>query len=129
FLVLTIGLTALRLLGWRQYYSREQPGLTTVKWAILAIVGSGLSGALWGVGSALLLPGNLVEQTFVAFVIGGMCVASLVSFSYHFPACIAYVFPAVLPMVGSFFWVGWLVLGVLMVVFLVSLELAAYNSD
>src|SRR5437868_4979639 len=128
FLVLTIGLTALRLLGWRQYYSREQPGLTTGKWAILAIVGSGLSGALWGVGSALLLPGNLVEQTFVAFVIGGMCVASLVSFSYHFPACIAYVFPAVLPMAGRFFWDGWPVHGDMMVVFSVTIALAAYNS-
>ena len=100
FLVVTVALTALRLIGWKQYYSRLQPGVKTTRWAILAIVGSGLSGGIWGVGSAMLLPGNLVEETFVAFVIGGMCVASLISFSNYFPAFVAYVFPAVLPMAG-----------------------------
>jgi signal transduction histidine kinase/CheY-like chemotaxis protein len=128
FLVLTVALTALRLIGWRQYYSRLQAGAATAKWAILAIAGSGLSGAIWGGGSALLLPGNLVEQTFVAFVIGGMCVASLISFSYYFPAFVAYVFPAVLPMAGRFFWDGWPIHGDMMVVFAVTITLAAYNS-
>ena len=128
FLVVTVALTALRLIGWRQYYSRLQPGITTTKWAILAIAGSGLSGGIWGVGSALLLPGNLVEETFVAFVIGGMCVASLISFSYYFPAFIAYVFPAVLPMAGRFFWDGWPIHGDMMVVFAATITLAAYNS-
>jgi signal transduction histidine kinase/ActR/RegA family two-component response regulator len=128
FLVLTVALTVLRLIGWRQYYSRLQPGVSTAKWAFLAIAGSGLSGAIWGVGSALLLPGNLVEETFVAFVIGGMCVASLISFSYYFPAFLAYVFPAVLPMAGRFFWDGWPIHGDMMVVFAVTITLAAYHS-
>jgi signal transduction histidine kinase/ActR/RegA family two-component response regulator len=128
FLVLTVVLTALRLIGWRLYYSRVQPDVATTKWALLAIAGSGLSGAIWGVGSALLLPGNLVEETFVAFVIGGMCVASLISFSYYFPAFVAYVFPAVLPMAGRFFWDGWPIHGDMMVVFAVTITLAAYNS-
>jgi len=128
FLVLTVALTALRLIGWRQYYSRLQPGVSTAKWAFLAIAGSGLSGAIWGMGSALLLPGNLVEETFVAFVIGGMCVASLISFSYYFPAFLAYVFPAVLPMAGRFFWDGWPIHGDMMVVFAVTITLAAYHS-
>ena len=128
FLVLTIALTALRLLGWRQFYCTEHHGLTTGRWAILAIAGSGLSGTLWGAGSAVLLPGNLVEETFVAFVIGGMCVASLISFSYYFPAFIAYVFPAVLPMAGRFFWDGWPVHGDMMIVFAVTIALAAFNS-
>ena len=128
FLVLTVALTVLRLIGWRQYYSRLQPGVSTAKWAFLAIAGSGLSGAIWGVGSAMLLPGNLVEETFVAFVIGGMCVASLISFSYYFPAFLAYVFPAVLPMAGRFFWDGWPIHGDMMVVFAVTITLAAYHS-
>ncbi len=128
FLVLTVALTALRLVGWRQYCSRCRSGGATAKWAILAIAGSGLSGAIWGIGSAVLLPGNLIEQTFVAFVIGGMCVASLISFSYYFPAFVAYVFPAVLPMAGRFFWDGWSIHGDMMVVFGVTITLAAYNS-
>src|ERR1700732_1242760 len=67
----------------------------------------GLSGLLWGIGSALLLPDNLVDQTFVAFVIGGMCAASLVAYSNYLPAFIAYVFPASLPLGGRFFFFCW----------------------
>ena len=64
FLVLTLALTALRLIGWNRYYSRSHSGgEATARYATLAIVGSGLSGILWGAGSALLLPDNLVEQT------------------------------------------------------------------
>src|SRR5215472_13236230 len=44
FLVVTVGLTALRLIVWRQYYSRLLPGVATAKWTILAVAGSGLSG-------------------------------------------------------------------------------------
>ena len=88
----------------------------------------GLSGLLWGIGSALLLPDNLVEQTFVAFVIGGMCAASLVAFSNYLPAFIAYVFPASLPLAGRFFFDGWTVHGDMMVVFAVTITLAACNS-
>ena len=83
---------------------------------------------LWGVGSALLLPDNLVEQTFVAFVIGGMCAASLVAFSNYLPAFIAYVFPASLPLAGRFFLDGWTVHGDMMVVFAAAITLAACNS-
>ncbi len=128
FLVLTLALTGMRLIGWNRYYARSESGEAIAKYAILAIAGSGLSGTLWGVGSALLLPDNLVEQTFVAFVIGGMCVASLISFSYYIPAFVAYVFPAVLPLAGRFFWDGWPVHGDMMVVFAVTITLAAYNS-
>src|SRR5438128_2538004 len=128
FLVLTLALTGMRLIGWNRYYSRSQSGEATARYAILAIVGSGLSGILWGAGSALLLPDNLVEQTFVAFVIGGMCIASLISFSYYLPAFITYVFPASLPLACRFFLDGWTVHGDMMVVFATAITLAAYNS-
>lgn len=128
FLVLTLTLTGMRLIGWNRYYARSQLGKATTKYAIVAVAGSGLSGILWGAGSALLLPDNLVEQTFVAFVIGGMCVASLISFSYYIPAFVAYVFPAVLPLAGRFFWDGWPVHGDMMVVFAVTITIAAFNS-
>jgi len=35
-----------------------------------------------------LLADNLVEQTFITFGIGGICAASLISFSYCLPACL-----------------------------------------
>jgi len=129
FLVLTLLLTVIRLIGWRVYWSCAAALRSTPKWAIFATMGSGLSGLLWGAGSALLLPDSLVEQTFVAFVIGGMCVASLVSFSFYLPAFIAYVFPASLPLAGRFFLDGWPVHGDMMVVFALAITLAAYKSS
>ena len=75
FLALTIALTGAHALGWLRYRRTSEAAQSTGRWAAAATVGSGLSGLLWGVGSALLLPDNLVEQTFVAFVIGGMCAA------------------------------------------------------
>jgi signal transduction histidine kinase/CheY-like chemotaxis protein len=129
FLALTFLLTALRMIGWKFYRSLPLSVQSRPKWAIIATMGSGLSGLLWGAGSALLLPDSLVEQTFVAFVIGGMCVASLVSFSFYLPAFTAYVFPAALPLAGRFFWDGWPVHGDMMVVFALAITLAAYKSS
>ncbi len=128
FLALTIALTGAHAFGWVRCRRTTEWAQSASRWAAAATVGSGLSGLLWGVGSALLLPDNLVEQTFVAFVIGGMCVASLVAFSNYLPAFIAYVFPASLPLAGRFFLDGWTVHGDMMVVFAVTITLAACNS-
>jgi signal transduction histidine kinase/CheY-like chemotaxis protein len=128
FLALTIALTGAHAFGWVRYRRTSELPESARRWAAAATVGSGLSGLLWGIGSALLLPDNLVEQTFVAFVIGGMCAASLVAFSNYLPAFIAYVFPASLPLAGRFFFDGWTVHGDMMVVFAVTITLAACNS-
>lgn len=128
FLALTIALTGARVFGWSRYRHRAEASRPMAKWALSATLGSGLSGLLWGVGSALLLPDNLVEQTFVAFVVGGMCAASLVAFSNYFPAFIAYVLPALLPLAARFFIDGWIVHGDMIVVFAAAMTLAAYNS-
>ena len=129
FLVSTLVLSAVHMTGWKMYRSCTETVRPAGKWAIFSTVGFGLSGLLWGAGSALLLPDNLVEQTFVAFVIGGMCIASLVSFSLYLPAFIAYVFPAALPLAGRFFFDGWPVHGDMMVVFAAAITLAAYKSS
>lgn len=128
FLALTVVLTAARAIGWGRYRHRTQSAHSTAKWAISATIGSGLSGLLWGMSSAFLLPDNLVQQTFVAFAIGGMCAASLVAFSNYLPAFMAYVFPASLPLAGRFFLDGWTVHGDMMVVFAAAITLAACNS-
>ncbi len=128
FLALTFGLTAVRAFGWARHRRDTQHLHSVTKWAICATIGSGLSGLLWGAGAAALLSDDLVAQTFVAFVIGGMCVASLIAFSNYLPAFIAYVFPASLPLAGRFFFDGWSVHGDMMVVFAAAIALAAYNS-
>jgi len=128
FLTFAVGLAGARAVGWYRYHHHLTSLRATTKWAISATIGSGLSGLLWGAGSALLLSDNLVEQTFVAFVIGGMSIASLVAFSNYLPAFIAYVFPASLPLAGRLFLDGWTVHGDMMVVFAAAITLAAYNA-
>jgi signal transduction histidine kinase/CheY-like chemotaxis protein len=129
FLALTLLLTMFRIIGWKLYKSRAPQARPSPKWAIIGTLGNALSGLLWGAGSVLLLPDSLVEQTFVAFVIGGMCIASLLSLSFYLPAFIAYVFPASLPLAGRFFLDGWSVHGDMMVVFALAITLAAYKSS
>jgi signal transduction histidine kinase/CheY-like chemotaxis protein len=128
FLALSVAVSGARAVGWARYRHKAVTPYSAAKWAISATVGSALSGLIWGTGSAMLLPDNIVEETFVAFVIGGMCVASLVAFSNYLPAFIAYVFPSSLPLAGRFFLDGWTVHGDMMVVFAVVITLAAYNS-
>jgi SAM-dependent methyltransferase len=73
FFGLVVTLTGVRAAGWRCYYHNQKTEGAPGKWALFATAGSGLSGLLWGLGSTLLLPDIIVEQTFFAFVIGGMC--------------------------------------------------------
>ena len=129
FLGVNVVSTGAQLIGCVFYFATKKPVGSTKMWAIVATLGSGFSGFVWGLGSAFLLPDNLVEETFVAFVIGGMCVASLVSFSCHIPTFVAYVFPASLPLAARFFMGDLPVHGDMIVVFAVAITIAAYKSS
>ena len=129
FLGINVVSTGAQLIGCVFYFAIKKTVGSTKAWAIIATLGSGFSGFVWGVGSAFLLPDNLVEETFVAFVIGGMCVASLVAFSCHIPTFVAYVFPASLPLAARFFVGDWPVHGDMIVVFAVAITIAAYKSS
>ena len=132
FFGLVVSLTGVRAAGWRWYrYDPERVESKTI-WKIFATLGSGLSGIIWGVGSTLLLPDNIVEQTFFAFVIGGMCAGALVSLSYYLPAYIAYVFCSGLPLAVSFFLDGrtvYVAMGCMAVVFVAAVTFAAQHFN
>lgn len=131
FVALTVLLAAMRAVLWHLNRARRISNSAAI-WAICATIGSGLSGFLWGVGGALLLSNDLIEQTFFAFMIGGMCAAPLVSFSYYLPAFLAYAIPATLPLVGRFVLNGWTInaaMGDMILVFAAAITLAAYNSS
>ncbi len=130
FFGLVVTLTGVRALVWRGYNHHKKPYRPLAIWAQLATLGSGLSGLLWGVGTATLVSDNLVEEMFLAFVIGGMCAGAVFSLSYHLPTFIVYVVPAVLPLSGHFFLDGRLVysaMGGMLVVFVAAMTFAAYN--
>jgi signal transduction histidine kinase/CheY-like chemotaxis protein len=132
FFGLVVTLTGVRAIGWSYHRHRPKPVEATTKWAIFATAGSGLSGLLWGAGSTLLLPDNIVERTFLAFVIGGMCAGALVSLSYYLPAFIAYVFSAALPLAGSFLFDGktvYVAMGCMALVFVAAVTFAAHHFN
>jgi len=132
FFGLVVTLTGVRAIGWGYYLHRRNPVEATTKWAIFATAGSGLSGLLWGAGSTLLLPDYIVERTFLAFVIGGMCAGALVSLSYYLPAFIAYVFSAALPLAGSFLFDGktvYVAMGCMALVFVAAVTFAAHHFN
>ena len=132
FFGLVVTLTAARWIGWRYYRRHRKTADLTTKWAIVATAGSGLSGLLWGAGSTLLLPDNIVEQTFFAFVIGGMCAGALVSLSYYLPAFIAYVYSSALPLAASFLLDGrtvYVAMGCMAVVFVAAVTFAAHHFN
>ena len=132
FFAFVVSLTGVRAAGWRWYrHHRKRVEAKTI-WKIFATVGSGLSGVIWGVGSTLLLPDNIVEQTFFAFVIGGMCAGALVSLSYYLPAYIAYVFCSALPLAVSFFLDGrtvYVAMGCMALVFVAAVTFAAHHFN
>jgi signal transduction histidine kinase len=132
FFGLVVTLTAVRGIGWIYYHRYRKTAVLTTKWAIVATAGSGLSGLLWGAGSTLLLPDNIVEQTFLAFVIGGMCAGALVSLSYYLPALIVYVYSSALPLAASFLLDGrtvYVAMGCMVVVFVAAVTFAAYHFN
>ena len=132
FFGLVVTLTGLRAIGWICYRHDRQPYETTTKWAIFATAGSSLSGLLWGLGSTSLLSDNVLEQTFLVFVIGGMSAGALVSLAYHLPTYIAYVFSAVMPLSSVFILDGRTVhvtMGGMLVVFVAALTFAAHHFN
>jgi signal transduction histidine kinase/CheY-like chemotaxis protein len=80
----------------------------------------------------MLLPDNLLEQTFLAFVIGGMCAGALVSLSYYLPAFIAYVYLSALPLAADFLLDGgklYVAMGCMVVVFVGAVTFAAHHFN
>ena len=123
-------LTAARGVLWHKYRTRRSDASDTRRWAVLAPVASGISGVIWGAGSAWLFPDEIFAQTFLSFVIGGMCAGALASLSYHLPAFIAYVVPATLPLALRLLIEGGVVhaaMATMVVVFVIALSVAAYN--
>ena len=132
FFGLVVTLTAARAIAWRFYRRRRRSADLATRWAVIATAGSALSGLLWGASCILLLPDNIVAQTFLAFVIGGMCAGALVSLSYYLPAFMAYSYFSVLPLAGGLLLDGrtvYLAMGCMTVVFAAAVTFAAYHFN
>jgi signal transduction histidine kinase/CheY-like chemotaxis protein len=86
-----------RYLQWRAYWKADPPADDAARWGRYAAWGSGLSGTLWGLGSVMLFPHNVLEFQLLLFVLIGMGSASVYASASYMPAFHAYLSPAVAP--------------------------------
>ncbi len=101
--LITLGRT---LLVYRYTHTRS-PATEAYRWGQRYSIGAGLAGLVWGSAAILLFPQNdLSHQVFVAFVLAGMTAAAVGVLSIHWLASLAFVVPALLPLIIQFFLQG-----------------------
>jgi two-component system, sensor histidine kinase len=109
---LLVALTGIRLLQFKGHENERRYSDDPGHWVLRLTVASGVSGCLWGIGLALLLPDPPLYRLFVAFVLGGMAAGSVVTLSPLLPVVTAFLLPCMLPLTirlaleGSPVWLG-----------------------
>jgi len=101
-------------------------------WDKLALVGSGVSGSLWGLGLAVLFPDDPIYQVFVCLTICGMCAGAVVVYSAYFASLLSFLLPAGLPIAARFLMEGTgadAALAGMTVVFVLALCFSGYNFN
>jgi signal transduction histidine kinase len=99
--------------------------------ASISVIGSLMTGILWGVGATVLFPAVETYQLFWAFLIGGMCAGTTSVNSAHMPTVLAFILPASLPLAGRFLTVGsepLLISGIMILIFASALSLASLRT-
>ena len=95
---LVVVLAGARIASWRAYTRDARAADRLHVWETIAVVGSFLSGALWGVGAAWLFPADEAGQWLWIFLIAGMCAGAATLHAAHPPTAIAYIVPAGVPL-------------------------------
>jgi signal transduction histidine kinase len=102
-LVLFVLFVGMRTLVWRAYQRRPQPPETARSWARRYLIGSCLTGCLWGLaGSIIFMTPDSTYHVFVAFVLAGMCAGAVSAQAAYLPSVIAFVIPTILPCTLAF---------------------------
>ncbi|MGH7109876.1 MAG: sensor histidine kinase [Stellaceae bacterium] len=95
--------TAGRAVLWLRYRRARVRPEDAHHWSRLATGFALLTGLCWGIGGAVLFP--VVppsSQIFLTTVLAGMCAGAAVVSTSHFPAMLAFLLPASLPMAARF---------------------------
>lgn len=111
-------------------YRRVKPGADAARtWNLVYVAGTGLAGAVWGASALVMVPStSLAHEVFVAFVLAGMAAGSITVLAFRMEACVAFLLPALLPLVFSYLTRGTTlhtVMGVMSSMFLVGMVISA----
>src|SRR5687767_6188361 len=115
--------TAGRYMLYRAYLARNPPVAEARRWCGYFVAGAAIGGALWGIlGSALYPSESLPHEFLVMVVIGGMVVSAVLVLAPVQRAFLAFLVPALLPVIPTVFFQGTTAhfyLGVLLLAFFV----------
>ncbi|HUP95732.1 MAG TPA: EAL domain-containing protein [Burkholderiales bacterium] len=123
--IAVVGVTAARYVLYREYKRRSPPESDAREWSSYFICGAGAMGMLWGIlGSALYPSGAMPQEFLVMFIIAGMVISAVLVLAPVQPAFLAFLLPAMLPVIPAVFLQGTTVhvyMGVLLLIFLVAM--------
>jgi two-component system, sensor histidine kinase len=89
---------------WRRFNRVKPPAADIGRWRTYALIGSALSGILWGLGGMVLyVPGNLWSQFLLLIVQFGMGSGAAYASASTLPSFLAYFFPSLLLSAIPFF--------------------------
>lgn len=103
------------------------------RFALYFVIGSGLTGLLWGAGGILLFPtGERISQIFLLSVIVGMGAGAISSLTTYLPAFFAYFPASLLPITFQFLEAGERIdysLSMMTIAYIVALSYFAININ
>ena len=133
FTVLMAIMTAARLDLRRRYWRAGVGPEQASRWGRRFVMGSATAGVLWGAASALFYDARgSLSQLLVTFVIGGMGAAAAGTLSCYLPAFIAFLVPALIPLVVRTFLVAdplHLAMGCMILVYGLALSMVARTTN
>ena len=97
-----IAVCALRWIGGRRFLRLQPKAVALRRWAAFTVLGSLVTGGLWGIGATVLFPTSEAHQLFLALVVGGMGAGALAVNAAHLPTVAGFVLPSILPLAASF---------------------------
>jgi signal transduction histidine kinase/CheY-like chemotaxis protein len=118
----------------RRRYWRARPGADEARlWGNRFVMGSATAGLLWGAAAGLFFDGHSpVSQILIAFVIGGMGAGAAGTLSCYMPAFIAFIVPALVPLIVRTLLFGdllHLAMGGMVLVFGLGLSMVARTTN
>ena len=120
-----ITVTALCYLLYRNFYRRQPPDNEARRWSWYFIAGAAASGVVWGALGTVLYPADSMPHEFlVMLIIGGVVISALLVLAPVNGAFLAFLLPAVVPIIPAVFLQGSMLhlsLAVLLLVFLIAM--------
>ncbi|MDB5904462.1 MAG: hypothetical protein JWM26_3340 [Betaproteobacteria bacterium] len=121
--MLLAGVAIARFALYRTFLKRKPPDSEARKWCAYFIAGATAGGAAWGLlGSAFYPSGAMPQEFLVMFIVGGMVISAVLVLAPVHNAFLAFLLPAVLPIIPAVFMQGTIVhfyMGVMLLVLMV----------